>query len=84
MLSWDPAGREPGGRFARSRLPILLVGPTGTGKDLVARHLHWASGRAGAMVDVNCGALPRDMVESLLFGQPGGKLRPGPSRAPWG
>jgi DNA-binding NtrC family response regulator len=55
-------------RFARSRLSVLLVGPTGTGKDLIARHLHARSGRQGQLVDVNCGALPRDMVESLLFG----------------
>jgi DNA-binding NtrC family response regulator len=55
-------------RFARSGLPVLLVGPTGTGKELFARHLHWMSGREGELVDVNCGALPREMVESLLFG----------------
>lgn len=55
-------------RFARSRLSVLLVGPTGTGKDLIARHLHARSGRHGQLVDINCGALPRDMVESLLFG----------------
>lgn len=55
-------------RFARSGLPILLVGATGTGKDLFARHIHGLSGRVGEFVDVNCGALPREMVESLLFG----------------
>jgi DNA-binding NtrC family response regulator len=55
-------------RFATSRLAVVLVGPTGTGKDLLARHLHAQSGRPGRLVDVNCGALPRDMVESLLFG----------------
>jgi transcriptional regulator with PAS, ATPase and Fis domain len=55
-------------RFARTGLPILLVGETGTGKDLLARHIHSTSGRPGELIDVNCGALPRDMVESLLFG----------------
>lgn len=55
-------------RFALSRLPILLVGATGTGKELFARHIHRTSARRGDFVDVNCGALPRDMVESLLFG----------------
>ncbi|MGH7529399.1 MAG: sigma 54-interacting transcriptional regulator [Gemmatimonadales bacterium] len=55
-------------RFALSKLPILLVGATGTGKDLFARHIHQLSGRSGQLVDVNCGALPREMVESLLFG----------------
>src|SRR6266568_1421625 len=55
-------------RYARTRLPILLVGPTGTGKELFAQHIHEQSGRRGPLVDVNCCALPRDMVESLLFG----------------
>jgi len=56
------------GIFSRSGLAILLVGETGTGKDLLAQHIHRMNGRPGAFVDVNCGALPRDMVESLLFG----------------
>jgi transcriptional regulator with PAS, ATPase and Fis domain len=55
-------------RFARTELPILLMGPTGTGKEVVARHIHAMSSRPGRLVDVNCGALPRDMIESLLFG----------------
>src|SRR6266699_3004706 len=55
-------------RYARTRLPILLVGPTGTGKELFAQHIHERSGRPGPLVDVNCCALPRDMVESLLVG----------------
>ena len=54
-------------RYARTRLPILLVGATGTGKELFAQHIHERSGRPGPLVDVNCCALPRDMVESLLF-----------------
>ncbi|PYP15771.1 MAG: hypothetical protein DMD52_09745 [Gemmatimonadetes bacterium] len=49
-------------------LPILLVGPTGTGKELFAHHIHERSGQPGPLVEVNCCALPRDMVESLLFG----------------
>jgi transcriptional regulator with PAS, ATPase and Fis domain len=52
-------------RFAPSALPIVLVGPTGTGKDLFARHIHERSGRSGKLVDVNCGALPHEMIESL-------------------
>jgi transcriptional regulator with PAS, ATPase and Fis domain len=55
-------------RFAPTSLAILLVGATGTGKELFARHIHVRSRRRGELVDVNCGALPRDMVESLLFG----------------
>jgi DNA-binding NtrC family response regulator len=48
--------------------PILLLGPTGSGKEVLAREVHLQSGRAGAFVAVNCGALPRTLVESLLFG----------------
>lgn len=55
-------------RYARTNLPILLVGATGTGKEVFAQHIHERSGRPGPLLDVNCGALPRDMVESLLFG----------------
>jgi transcriptional regulator with PAS, ATPase and Fis domain len=55
-------------RFAPTPLPILLVGATGTGKELFAQRIHEVSGRRGPLVAVNCAALPRDMVESLLFG----------------
>jgi transcriptional regulator with PAS, ATPase and Fis domain len=55
-------------RFAATPLPILLVGATGTGKEVFAQRIHEASGRRGRLVPVNCAALPRDMVESLLFG----------------
>jgi DNA-binding NtrC family response regulator len=55
-------------RFAPTGLTILLVGATGTGKELLARHIHHRSRRRGELVDLNCGALPRDMMESLLFG----------------
>jgi DNA-binding NtrC family response regulator len=55
-------------RFAPTALPILLIGATGTGKELFARHIHHCSGRRGPLVDVNCGALPQEIAESLLFG----------------
>jgi DNA-binding NtrC family response regulator len=55
-------------RFAPTELPVLLVGPTGSGKELFARQIHTWSRRGGPLVDVNAGALPREMVESLLFG----------------
>lgn len=55
-------------RFAPTSLPIFLVGATGTGKELFARHIHHCSGRRGQLVDVNCGALPQEIAESLLFG----------------
>jgi DNA-binding NtrC family response regulator len=54
--------------IATSRIPVLIGGPTGAGKERVARTLHTASGRHGAFVPVNCGALPSGLVESELFG----------------
>jgi transcriptional regulator with PAS, ATPase and Fis domain len=71
LLGDSPAIRlavELARRFAPTRAPILLVGPTGTGKELLAHHIHAWSGRRGEMVDINCGALPRELVESTLFG----------------
>jgi len=53
---------------AKSRLPMLLQGETGTGKEVLANHLHRLSGRTGPFVGVNCGALPANLVESELFG----------------
>jgi two-component system, NtrC family, response regulator len=48
---------------------VLLQGESGTGKELVARALHFQGRRAGGpFVAVNCGAIPRDLVESQLFG----------------
>lgn len=56
----------------RMRLPILIQGETGTGKEVLARHAHTASGRTGAFVAVNCGALPAELFEAELFGYVGG------------
>ena len=56
-------------RVARNgAVPVLLLGPTGSGKEVVAREVHAQSGRHGPFVPVNCGALPSSLVESLLFG----------------
>jgi transcriptional regulator with PAS, ATPase and Fis domain len=56
----------------RIKVPVLLCGETGTGKEMLAQHAHRASGRSGAFVAVNCGALPDDLIEAELFGYVGG------------
>ncbi|MCA9568357.1 MAG: sigma-54-dependent Fis family transcriptional regulator [Myxococcales bacterium] len=53
---------------ARTPLPVLVHGETGTGKEVVARMVHEASGRTGPFVPVDCGALAQSLVESELFG----------------
>jgi DNA-binding NtrC family response regulator len=55
------------GRVANSPAPVLITGETGSGKELVARAVHEASGR-DPFLPVNCGALPESLIESELFG----------------
>jgi len=49
-------------------LPVLVLGETGVGKEVVAREVHARSGRPGPFRAVNCAAIPRDLAESTLFG----------------
>jgi DNA-binding NtrC family response regulator len=72
FMSRDPATLrvlEIAESVASSRAPVLVQGESGTGKELLARYLHeQGSRRAKAFVAVNCAALPRDLLESELFG----------------
>ncbi|MGV1765859.1 sigma-54-dependent transcriptional regulator [Rhizobium rhizogenes] len=56
-------------RASQSNIPVVLEGESGVGKELVARAIQAASDRAGKpFVTVNCGAIPHNLVESILFG----------------
>ena len=56
-------------RLAASEIPVLINGPTGTGKEVLSRFIHERSPRRnGPFVAVNCAAMPETMLEALLFG----------------
>lgn len=55
-------------RAAVFSAPVLIEGESGTGKEVLATAIHNASGRKGKLVTVNCGAIPRELVESEFFG----------------
>ena len=55
--------------FAQSDFPVMLLGESGVGKELLAEEVHKASPRAnGPLIPINCGAIPENVIESELFG----------------
>lgn len=72
LVGQSPAMRTVkalGARAARAHIPVLITGESGVGKEVIARALHGASERGGKpFVAVNCGALPANLIESILFG----------------
>jgi DNA-binding NtrC family response regulator len=78
MISQSPALNkviELGQRAAESNIPVLIEGESGVGKELIARSIQGESERAGRpFVTVNCGAIPENLVESILFGHEKGSF----------
>ena len=75
MIFADPASQQllrQVEQFAPSEITILVTGDTGTGKELIARHIHACSRRQGSFVAVNCGALSQTLAEAELFGHQAG------------
>jgi sigma-54-specific transcriptional regulator len=75
LVFHDPGSKEMLARIDRiaaSQATVLIIGETGTGKELVARHIHDISGRSGPFVAVNCGAFSDNLVEAELFGHEAG------------
>lgn len=72
MIAAAPAMRQVvrlGQRAAASDIPVLILGESGVGKEVIARCIQGASDRAGKpFISVNCGAIPENLVESILFG----------------
>lgn len=62
-------------RVAKATVPVMLNGPSGSGKEMVARAIHSMGNRADApFVAINCGAIPVDLIESELFGHEKGSF----------
>jgi DNA-binding NtrC family response regulator len=78
MIAGAPPMRQVvrlGERAAASSIPILVLGESGVGKEVIARCIQGASDRAGKpFISVNCGAIPENLVESILFGHEKGSF----------
>ncbi len=62
-------------RVAPTEARVMITGPNGSGKELVAHHLHALSSRAnGPFIEVNCAAIPAELIESNLFGHEKGSF----------
>jgi len=61
-------------RVAQRGVPVLIEGESGTGKELLARAIHDTSKRKGKFIAINCGAIPRELIESVLFGHEKGSF----------
>lgn len=85
-IAEDPATRALfalATRAAQTGTTILITGPSGTGKEVMARHIHAASPRAaGTFIALNCAALPEAMLEALLFGHERGAFTGAQGSAP--
>jgi len=71
IIGDDPSLRECLDKLekaAPTKATVLITGESGTGKELLAARLHEASGRKGRFVQVNCAAIPEELIESELFG----------------
>src|SRR5690606_30438766 len=67
--------RQQINKIARSQAPIYICGESGSGKEIVAKHIHLLGPRKeGALIAVNCGAIPSELMESEFFGHKKGSF----------